>query len=87
MLDEILDHIAAERPAAALGWFEEAMDRVRSLRRFPDLGRVVPELQRPEIREILVGPYRLVYHRDERQVTVLAVLHDRRLFDLEGTPE
>lgn len=50
MLDEILDQIAAERPSAALGWFEEAMGRVRSLRRFPDVGRVVPELHRSEMR-------------------------------------
>jgi plasmid stabilization system protein ParE len=81
MLDEAVDYMAAERPASALRWLEETMERVRSLERFPDLGRIVPELQRPEIREVLVDPYRVSYHRDERQVTILAVLHDRRLFE------
>ena len=87
MLDEALDYIAAERPAAALRWFDEAIEIVSSLERFPDLGRIVPELQRPEIREVLVDPYRLPYHRDEQQVTILAVLHDRRLFDLGDADE
>lgn len=81
MLDEAVDYIAAERPASALRWLDETMERVRSLERFPDLGRIVPELQRPEIREVLVDPYRVSYHRDEQQVTILAVLHDRRLFE------
>lgn len=84
MLDEAVDYIAAERPSSALRWLDETMGRVRSLERFPDLGRIVPELQRPEIREVLVDPYRVPYHRDEQQVTILAVLHDRRLFELGG---
>lgn len=87
MLDEAVDYVAAERPESALRWFDETMERVRSLERFPDLGRIVPELQRPEIREVLVYPYRVPYHRDEQQVTILAVLHDRRLFDLDDTGE
>jgi plasmid stabilization system protein ParE len=57
------------------------MERVRLLAHFPDSGRAVPELERPEIRELLIGAYRILYHRDERQITVLAVLHDRRLLD------
>jgi len=40
-------------------------------------------LRCPEIRELLVAQYRIPYRRDDGQVTVLAVLHDRRDFDLE----
>ncbi len=87
MLDEAVDYIAAERPASALRWLDETMERVRSLERFPDLGRIVPELQRPEIREVLVDPYRVPYHWDNQQVTILAVLHDRRLFELGSVNE
>ncbi|MDP2300384.1 MAG: type II toxin-antitoxin system RelE/ParE family toxin [Coriobacteriia bacterium] len=87
LLDEALDYIAAEQPAVALRWFDDTMERIRSLERFPDLGRMVPELQRPEIREILVDPYRVPYRRDEHQITILAVLHDRRLLSLSGSNE
>lgn len=87
MFDEAVDYITAERPASALRWLDEMMERVRSIERFPDLDRIVPELQRPEIREVLVAPYRVLYHRDEQHVTILAVLHDRRLFELGGMDE
>jgi plasmid stabilization system protein ParE len=87
MLAEAVDFIANERPAAALRWLDDVMAQARSLAGFPDLGRIVPELQRPEIREILVDPYRIPYRRDDSQVTVLAVLHDRRAFDLGDISE
>lgn len=48
---------------------------------------IVAELQRSEIREVLVDPYRVSYHRDEQQVTILAVLHDRPLFEFDGADE
>jgi toxin ParE1/3/4 len=82
MLAEALDYTAAERPSGAVRWLDDVMQQSRSLAQFPDLGRMVPELQRPEIRELLVDPYRIPYRRDDDQVTVLAVLHDRRAFDL-----
>jgi len=61
------------------------MGQVRSLERFPDSGRVVPEYQRTEIRELLVNPYRVPYHRAEDAISILAVLHDRRVFDLDDS--
>ncbi|MBU2600794.1 MAG: type II toxin-antitoxin system RelE/ParE family toxin [Actinobacteria bacterium] len=82
MLAEALDYISAERPAAALRWVDDVMQQSRSLAQFPDRGRMMPELQRPEIRELLVDPYRIPYRRDDDQVTVLAVVHARRAFDL-----
>ena len=82
MLAEALDYIAAERPSAAVRWLDDLMQQSRSLAQFPGLGRMVPELQRPEIRELLVDPYRIQYRRDDDQVTVLGVVHDRRVFDL-----
>jgi hypothetical protein len=38
----------------------------RSLRIFWERGRVVPELRRHEIRELLVRSYRLVYNVDAK---------------------
>jgi toxin ParE1/3/4 len=87
MLADAIDYIAAERPSAALRWLDDVMTQTRSLAQFPDRGRIVPELQRPEIREVLVDSYRIPYRRDDGQVTVLAVLHDRRAFDLGETTE
>jgi len=39
---------------------------------------MVPEAQRPSLREVLVPPYRLIYRRDETEVVILAAHHARR---------
>jgi plasmid stabilization system protein ParE len=54
---------------------------VSRLRDFPQRGRVVPEFPDGPYREILVGPYRVVYrHMEDRDmVLVLAVIHGSRL--------
>jgi toxin ParE1/3/4 len=87
MLADAADYIATERPSAALRWLDDVMAQTRSLSQFPDRGRMIPELQRPEIREVLVDPYRIPYRHDDDQVTILAVLHDRRAFELVDITE
>ena len=61
---------------------------VARLGHFPKSGRVVPELPDSQYREILVGPYRVIYrHSEERDIVlVLAVIHGNRLLPplLEG---
>jgi plasmid stabilization system protein ParE len=46
---------------------------VERLRAFPDSGRVVPELGRDEIREVIVRPYRVVYRRRAPVVEIITV--------------
>jgi toxin ParE1/3/4 len=80
-VDDAVAFIAADDPAAALAWLERLLERVKSLADYPDLGRVVPELQRDDVREILVGPYRVMYRRSADEVEIAAVRHGARDFD------
>jgi plasmid stabilization system protein ParE len=80
-VDEILAYIAADDRAAALAWLEELLERVASLVRFPDSGRVVPELQRDDMRELLVGSYRVIYRRATDVVEIATIQHGARLLD------
>ena len=75
-------YIAAERPAAALKWFERVVAKTESLSDLPDQGRMVPEAQRPSVREVIVEPYRVVYLREDELVVILTVQHERRDLDL-----
>ena len=54
------------------------------LEKFPELGRIVPERNQPNIREIVVKNYRLVYrvHQKEKCLEILRVWHGAR-----GEPE
>ena len=55
----------------------EATDR---LERFPESGRIVPELDDPHTREIIVGNYRVIYDISGDVVRILTVLHGARQF-------
>ncbi|NUO08892.1 MAG: type II toxin-antitoxin system RelE/ParE family toxin [Candidatus Brocadia sp.] len=57
----------------------EAVDR---LELFPESGRVVPELNRKEIREVIIGNYRIIYRIRDELVEILTVYHSSRLFDV-----
>ena len=60
---------------------------VDQLADYPQLGHPVPELQVPEIREVLVGNYRVVYRLEFIDVVeVVTVCHGARLLRLkDGT--
>lgn len=71
-------HIAVDRPDAAAAWLERLHERVASVGRFPFSGRIVPELNKPDHREILLTPYRVIYRVDSKRVYVLLIHHGRR---------
>jgi toxin ParE1/3/4 len=80
-VDDAIASIASDAPAAAREWLEQLLERVQSLAAFPDSGRMVPELQREDIREIIVSPYRVMYRRTADLVQIVAVRHAAREFD------
>ena len=57
---------------------QRILARAPPLAAFPDSGRMVPEVGRPEIREVIEGPYRVIYRHIADRVDVLAVVHGRQ---------
>ncbi len=58
----------------------EAVDR---LELFLESGRIVPELNRKEVREVILGNYRVIYRVKEKIVEILTVYHSARLLDVK----
>jgi plasmid stabilization system protein ParE len=56
---------------------EGILASVRRLRRFPESGRMLPERPRNDLREVIHGPYRVIYRLDPEQVVILTVRHSR----------
>ena len=58
----------------------ELISETDHLQEFPELGRIVPEYRRDNIREIVFRPYRIVYRVDhERKLCQIArVWHSAR---------
>jgi plasmid stabilization system protein ParE len=55
---------------------------VDRLGEFPEMGRVVPELGDPEIREIIHGAFRVVYEFKGEWVEVLTIFRASRVLPL-----
>lgn len=62
--------------------------RVSLLRTFPESGRIVPELEREDVREIVVGVFRVAYLLRKDEVVIQSVWDARRGFfgDHVGEP-
>jgi len=75
-------HIAEKDTSAAYRWAEGLFDAVKPLGSFPLRGRIVPEVHRAEIRELIYHSHRVVYRFSPGQVEILTVRHARRRLDL-----
>jgi len=75
----IYDYIAADSPRYARQMIDRITSRAKQIRTHPFSGGMVPELERSDIREVIEGPYRIIYRVLESRIDVLAVVHGARL--------
>jgi toxin ParE1/3/4 len=78
-LREIYDFIARDSPRAAEALVERVLHSTERLASFPESGRTVPEFPDLGYRELLVGTYRVWYRIERETVSIVTVLHGRRL--------
>ena len=55
------------------------MERPEILKTMPEMGRRVPELGDPSIREIFERQYRIIYSYQKDMVEILTVIHTSKL--------
>ena len=78
---EIGDFIARDKPQTAAAWVGKILHAVQRTALFPDSGRIVPEIDRSDIREVILENYRIVYQLSETTIIVLTVFESHRLID------
>jgi toxin ParE1/3/4 len=66
--------------AARLGF--ELITRAESLADFPEMGCMVPEFRRPNLREIICRSYRIIYNlrREDERIQIVRFWHGARGF-------
>jgi plasmid stabilization system protein ParE len=86
--DEAHSHIAAIRDYIAADSIKNANTLVgkilsapNRLIRYPDSGRIIPELDDPQKREVIFGNYRIMYIVENNTVFITQVRHTARLFN------
>ena len=80
-LEAITKFIAADSPYYASLFAMDVVAAVERLAVLPLSGRIVPEVNDPAIREIILGNYRIVYRVRNDVVEILTVWHGARLLD------
>ena len=60
----------------------EILDRVETLTSNPDIGRIVPEFNVDNIRELIHKPFRVVYLRESKSIYVIRVWRSERILEL-----
>lgn len=77
-LKAIHEYIAKDSPQNANRVVREMLRKADGLAETPHLGRVVPELNDPQVREVPAYSRRILYHLREGDLFVLTVIHKRR---------
>jgi toxin ParE1/3/4 len=82
-LEAIRDFLSRTSPEYARRIVERLVNRSEQIAAFPRSGRMVPEYELDEVRQVIEGSYRIIYLIKESQVEVLAVIHTSR----KGLPQ
>lgn len=76
---DIAAYIALDKPTIAFKWAEKIFNSVEILSDNPESGRVVSEINKREIRELVLGNYRLIYKVKPNEILVLIVKSYRQV--------
>jgi toxin ParE1/3/4 len=61
-LKDIHDYIARRSPQYARRVVDRVTRRSQQIARYPMAGVAVPEVAMPQLRQVVEGPYRMIYH-------------------------
>ena len=76
-LETIVRYIALTHPEAAKKLGQKLLSKTKELSQFPFKGTRVPEFDSPNIRQVILKPYRIVYRVEEakKRISVARFWH------------
>jgi toxin ParE1/3/4 len=78
-LSDIYDYISLDSERYAKHQIDKLLNRTLIIKNHVRVGKVVEEINRPEIRELIEGNYRIIYRIvNENQVHILMIHHGAR---------
>ena len=79
-LEGIVRYVAAHNTDAAARIGYELITRAENLANFPEMGRVVPEFNRADLREVICRSYRVIHRlrRREQRIDIVRFWHGAR---------
>jgi addiction module RelE/StbE family toxin len=80
-LESIIEYISKDSEYYAVNFVNKIIDTVEILEIFPEAGRIVPEYNNPQLREIIYKNYRIVYKVSKNINEILTVFHGSKHLD------
>lgn len=82
-LQHIYDFIAEDSVLYANRFIDKLINEVENLCVFPKIGRIVPEIDDINIREILYRSYRVIYKIVDNRIYITQISHTAQEFNLK----
>ncbi len=76
----IYQYIAMDSKFFANKWLEKIAARINMLPAQPNIGRIIPERNDQNLREIIDGNYRIMYRVSKKQIIIYRIIHSARFF-------
>jgi toxin ParE1/3/4 len=77
-LEEIVAYIARDSPRYAAHMARRITDACERVSDMPTASAIVPELDRPDFRQLIVWPYRIIFRVYVDRIGVLTIVHGAR---------
>jgi len=81
-VSEIADYIAKDKPLAAEKWINTVFSKVEQLESSPEIGRIVPEINNSQFRELIYSNYRIIYRIKKKQISILTIRHGKQILPI-----
>lgn len=78
-LNEIGEYIAKDSPKYTEITVSKHYNKVEVLVEYPKIGRVVPEAEQENLRELIEGNYRIIYEIAEDSIYIMSVHHSSQM--------
>ena len=75
---EILDYISRDSYEYAAVFSEKLLSKTKNLSNFPNMGRMVPESDDPNDKELIFKNFRIIYQVKEKSVEIITIIHGSR---------
>ena len=77
-IDFIAEYIARDSVDQAALFVSRVIEMTDQLEKFPQSGRVIPEIKNKDCRELIYGAYRIMYRIIKREIWIIGVVHGSR---------
>lgn len=78
-IKSIVDYVHKQSVQNAEKLYNELKEKIASLQQFPERGSLVKEITSPQLREIRLYHFRIIYQCTAEKVQVLTIHHSARL--------